>query len=153
MQQVKRLYLGSDHAGVALKALLVAKIAIEFPDCSVQDCGPDSEASTDYPTHAKTVALKVASDPGALGILICGSGIGMSIAANKFDGIRAALVWDATSARLCRQHNDANILCLGARLTGPEVVFDIVRQFLTCSFDTTGRHTKRLDLIREIERL
>lgn len=152
MKDAMRLYLGSDHAGVALKTLLKAKLAEEFPAYAVEDCGPDSESSTHYPLFAEKVALKVAAEKNAFGILICGSGIGMSIAANKVDGIRAALVWDATSARLCRQHNDANIVCMGARLVGPEVAFDIVRQFLTAAFDTQGRHSQRLELIREMER-
>ena len=98
------------------------------------------------------VAHAVAAERGAKGILICGSGIGMSVAANKVTGIRAALVWDATSARLCRQHNDANILCLGARLIGPEVALDCVRAFLTADFDTQGRHSKRLELIQQMEK-
>jgi ribose 5-phosphate isomerase B len=146
------LFLGSDHAGVRLKALVIEKLRVEFSEFEIQDFGTHEEASTDYPLYAQKVAHAVAAERGAKGILICGSGIGMSVAANKVTGIRAALVWDATSARLCRQHNDANILCLGARLIGPEVALDCVRAFLTADFDTQGRHSKRLELIQQMEK-
>ena len=148
--EASRVFVGSDHAGFELKNLIVERLRAEFPQLPVEDCGTQSEASTDYPTYAKIVGEKVAADPKSRGILVCGSGIGMSIAANKVRGVRAAQVWDATSARLCRQHNGANVVCVGARLTGRETAFDIVRTFLKTAFEG-GRHAGRLELIQKME--
>jgi RpiB/LacA/LacB family sugar-phosphate isomerase len=149
MQSPGKVFFGSDHAGFELKALLVQKVQSEFPEIHWEDCGPESEESTDYPVFAEKVARKVVAENG-LGILVCGSGIGVSISANKVAGIRAALCWDVTSTRLSREHNDANVLCLGSRLIGREVAFDMVRQFLRSEFQG-GRHAERLELIRKLE--
>ena len=146
----KKIYIGSDHAGFALKRLVTKFLATEMPAVSFEDLGCHSEESVDYPNFADAVGKRVAKE-GTLGILICGSGIGMSIAANKVSGIRAAECWDVTSARLSRQHNNANILCFGSRLVGQEVAFDMCRIWLTTEF-LEGRHQKRIDLITKLEK-
>jgi ribose 5-phosphate isomerase B len=115
------------------------------------DLGTNSLSSVDYPDLAKAVADGVADGRFARGILVCGSGIGMSIAANKVTGIRAAVIGDVESAKLSRQHNDANIIALGARLTPEDRAADIVRVFLQTEFDG-GRHAARVGKIREMER-
>ena len=137
--------IGSDHAGFPLKKFLIETM----PSIQWEDEGCYSLDSVDYPAIAKKVAMKVAAIKGR-GILICGSGIGVSIAANKIPSIRAALVWDVTSARLSREHNDANILCLGGRLIGSEVAKEICSVWLATSF-LKGRHEGRLQLITEME--
>lgn len=138
--------IGSDHAGFQLKKILIDFLKREFPSVQVEDAGCFSEESVDYPTIGNDVATKVAAK-GLAGILMCGSGIGISIAANRVKGIRAALVENSTAARLSRQHNDANIVCFGARLIGTEVAFDILRTWLTTSFEG-GRHQKRVELLK-----
>jgi ribose 5-phosphate isomerase B len=138
--------IGSDHAGFQLKKTLIDFLKKEFPSLAVEDAGCYSEESVDYPTVGNDVATKVAAKNCA-GILLCGSGIGVSIAANRVKGIRAALVDNVTAARLSRQHNDANIVCLGARLIGTEVAFDILRSWLTTPFEG-GRHQRRVELLK-----
>jgi ribose 5-phosphate isomerase B len=149
MDDSAQVFVGSDHAGFELKTLVLERLRAEFPQAKIQDCGPVSEDSVDYPKYAEIVGKKVVSQ-GGVGILICGSGIGMSISANKVNGVRAAMVWDTTSARLSRQHNGANIVCIGARLTGRETAFDIVRTFLKTPFEG-GRHAARVELITKLE--
>lgn len=144
------LLIGSDHAGFSVKEKVRELLAKEFPDLKVKDCGCFDENSVDYPDVAKTVGTAVALDASHRGILICGSGIGISIAANKIAGVRAAEVWDMTSARLSREHNDANIVCFGARLIGIEVAFDIVRTWLRSGF-LGGRHEGRVKKIAQLE--
>ncbi len=139
--------IASDHAGVELKAS-VQKL---LPDVEWMDLGPVNTARVDYPDYAERVATKVAAGEAELGVLICGSGIGMSIAANKIPGVRAALVENPIAARLSREHNDANILCLGARFLAPEYASEIVREFLNGSFSTEGRHAARVQKISELE--
>ena len=145
----RRIFIASDHAGVELKTDLEQLIRKEFGEWAVEDLGPASTGSVDYPDFAAKVARKVGEGQG-LGILICGSGIGMSIAANKIAGVRAALVSESTAARLSRMHNDANVLCLGARLIGREVALDCVRAFLRTPFEG-GRHSQRIKLISDLE--
>lgn len=140
-----RIFIGSDHAGLELKQALVTYLK----DIQFVDCGCHSKESCDYPVFAKAVAEHVIAERG-LGILICGSGIGMSIAANKIKGIRAAVVTDVTAARLCREHNDANIVCVGGRLIGVEVAIDICKTFLKTQF-LGQRHGKRIAQISNIE--
>ena len=137
------VHLASDHAGHALKALL----ARELPHlgCTVKDHGTNSGESCDYPVFAHKLCDAVL-DEGGLGILVCGSGIGMSMAANRHDGIRAALCTTELHARLARRHNDANVLCLGARITGEELALAIVAAFLETAFEG-GRHQRRIDQI------
>lgn len=141
--------MGSDHAGFSLKQFLLVSLEKEFPHLKFEDCGCYNDEPVDYPDVAKTVAEKVGKGEGS-GILICGSGIGQSISANKIKGVRAAVVWNGTAARLSRQHNDANVLCMGARLLGSEVALEAAKIWLATPFEG-GRHEKRLALIRKIE--
>ena len=143
-----RIALGSDHAGVELKAHVAQ--ALEDRQLAFQDFGPSTNAPVDYPDYAASVAKAVASGQFDRGILICGTGVGMAIAANKVPGIRAALVNDASGARLCREHNDANILTLGARTLSVEQALSIVQVFLETQFEG-GRHKRRVDKIHAIE--
>ncbi len=144
-----QVFVGADHAGFALKQALLPILKKEFPNFQFEDLGTHSDESVDYPDFAEKVAREVASK-SARGILICGSGIGMCIAANKIKGVRAASAWDATSARLSRQHNGSNIICIGARLTGQEVANEITRVWLKSEFEG-GRHQKRIDRISQLE--
>lgn len=143
-----RVALGADHAGVHLKdavhSLLLSR-GIE-----VQDVGTADETSVDYPDYAARVARAVASGQADRGILACGTGLGMAIAANKIDGVRAAPVVDLESAHLSREHNDANVLALGARVTTAEMALKIVATFLDTPF-AGGRHQRRLDKIVALE--
>jgi ribose 5-phosphate isomerase B len=143
-----RIALGSDHRGLDLKRLLSSSLASQGHTC--QDFGCQDETSSDYPDYAQKVAWAVSSAEFDCGILICSSGIGMSIAANKIKGIRAALCNDLFCARRARQHNDANILCMGGDIIGPGLAADIAQTFLTTKFDG-GRHTRRLDKVRALE--
>lgn len=133
--------LGSDHAGVAMKALL--KEALEGAGHPALDLGTHGPESVDYPDFADAVARAVLDGRARFGVLVCGTGIGISIAANRHPGIRCALVHDMTGARLCREHNDANVLALGARVIGPEVALDALRAFLATPFGG-GRHARRV---------
>jgi ribose 5-phosphate isomerase B len=144
-----RVAIGSDHAGFDLKERIKALLdewAIPY-----EDLGTSSEASVDYPDYAQAVARRVTGGSADRGILVCGTGIGMSIAANKIHGIRAAVAWDETSARLSRQHNNANILALRGRTTPADRVRGIVEVFLNTAF-AGGRHARRVDKIAAIER-
>ena len=149
MSSETKLFFGADHAGVGLKQVLLEKLRAEFPAMAFEDLGPASEASVDYPDFAEKVAREVVKH-GARGVLICGSGLGMCISANKIDGIRAVSGWDATSARLSRQHNNANVLCLGARLLGVETALETCRVWIKTEFEG-GRHQKRIDRITQLE--
>lgn len=141
-----KLAIASDHAGYALKEAL--KNA--FPQHEFIDFGTHSEASMDYPDTGAPAAKAVASGHCEKGILICGSGIGMSITANKVDGIRAALCWNTDLARLSRMHNDANILVLAGRFTAIPYAVDIVKAWLETPFEG-GRHQNRIDKLSKIE--
>ncbi|MBL4935792.1 ribose 5-phosphate isomerase B [Clostridium sp. YIM B02515] len=144
-----RIAVGSDHAGFSLKKEVLKHL--EERDIQFEDFGAFSEESCDYPDFALKVAEEVAGKRFELGILVCGTGIGISIAANKVPGIRAALCGDTFSAHACREHNDANILALGARVVGTGVALDIVDSFLNTRFEG-NRHQKRIDKISEIEK-
>jgi len=133
--------IASDHAGFDLKTLLVADLKTLGFD--VLDLGTDGPASVDYPDFAATLAAAVIDGRSRRGVVICGTGIGVSIAANRHRGIRAALCHDTTSARLARQHNDANVLALGGRLLGAETAKDTLRVFLVTEFEG-GRHARRV---------
>ena len=139
---MKRIYLASDHAGVVLKDQICEQLA--KTGYEVKDLGTKGSESVDYPDYAAGLAEAMRQDTDAKGILVCGSGIGISIAANRFSHIRAAVVTDVTTARLCRQHNDANVLALGERLTGIATALDCVDAFLTTDFEG-GRHQRRVD--------
>jgi RpiB/LacA/LacB family sugar-phosphate isomerase len=144
-----RIFFGSDHAGFELKTRLLDALPHEFSENVFEDCGCNNASPTDYPIYAESTARAVVKENG-LGVLICGSGIGMAIAANKVKGVRAASAWDDTSARLAREHNDANIVCLGARLVGFETAMSICRVFFTARF-LGGHHASRVELIRKLE--
>ena len=133
--------IANDHAGVALKAAL--RPVLRALDFEVSDLGTDSDASVDYPDYGKRVGEAVARGEAHYGVAICGSGIGISIAANRIPGVRCALVYNVEQATLARQHNDANILALGARLVGEAEAKAILKTFLTTSFEG-GRHTARV---------
>ncbi len=133
--------IASDHGGFALKEVL--KTELERLGFVVLDLGPDSNASVDYPDFANALAGALGEGRAERGVLVCGSGIGISIAANRHRHVRAALVHDALGARLCRQHNDANVLCLGERLIGVDVAKDCLKVFLTTDFEG-GRHQNRV---------
>jgi ribose 5-phosphate isomerase B len=140
--------LGADHAGRELKDAL--KATLDALGVTYEDLGTNGMASVDYPDFALAVALGVSEQRFDRGILVCGSGIGMAIAANKVPGIRAAAILDLESARLAREHNDLNVLALGARLTPSDRASDIVRLFLATPF-AEGRHCARVDKIRALE--
>ncbi|MEO8551809.1 MAG: ribose 5-phosphate isomerase B [Kofleriaceae bacterium] len=139
-----RWVAGSDHAGLELKRALVAKLQ-ELGD-EVLDIGTHDTASVDYPTFGAEVGKRVAADQTLRGLVVCGSGIGISIAANKVAGIRCALVHDHLTAELARQHNDANVIALGARTTGPGVAEDALLAFRATEF-AGGRHAKRVGML------
>jgi ribose 5-phosphate isomerase B len=143
-----KIVVGADHAGYAAKEHL--KLWLEEHGHDVTDVGTDGPASVDYPDYAALVAEAVSADDVALGLLICGSGIGMSIAANKIHGIRAAHCTDCYQARVARQHNHANVLCLGARVSGFGVMEDTLESFLTHRFEG-GRHVGRVQKIQRLE--
>jgi ribose 5-phosphate isomerase B len=145
----EKVVLGSDHAGLALRAE-AARVAREA-GWEVEDLGPVSGESVDYPDFAARVAEAVASGRARLGILVCGTGIGMSIAANKVRGVRAAHCGTEYEARMARAHNDANVLCMGERVVGPGLAGAVVRAFLEQAFEG-GRHQRRVDKISALER-
>ncbi|MDY0213373.1 MAG: ribose 5-phosphate isomerase B [Desulfuromonadaceae bacterium] len=142
------LYIASDHGGFDLKKHLKECLREREIDCV--DLGVESRDSVDYPDLAATLAHEVMNDKDNLGILICGTGIGMSIAANKFHGIRAALVHDEFTARMAREHNNANVLVLGGRVLNPALACKIVQIWLNSVYEG-GRHQNRLDKISVLE--
>ena len=137
--------IGSDHGGFALKQALMKHL--EARGLEYKDFGTYSETSCDYPVYAKKVAEAVGSGEYERGILICGTGIGVSITANKIPGIRCALCGDCFSAQATREHNDANVLALGARVVGPGLALMIVDTFLDTPFSNDERHIRRISLI------
>jgi ribose 5-phosphate isomerase B len=143
-----RIAIGSDHAGFPMKEA-IRKFLISA-DYFVQDQGTHSEESVDYPDFGKAVAQHVTSGEADLGITVCGTGIGISIAANKIAGIRAALAHDVNTARLAREHNNANVLALGGRIITEAQAIEMVQVFLTTPY-LGGRHQRRLDKIAEME--
>jgi len=146
-----RVYLGSDHAGFELKAALVAWLGTAGHEAV--DCGPASYvADDDYPVYVMRAAASVAGDPGSLGIVIGGSGNGEQIAANKVPGIRAALAWTAETAQLAREHNDANVLSLGARQYSLDDAVELARIFVSTPFSGEPRHVRRIAMISDFEK-
>ena len=139
------LAIGCDHGGYALKQEILAHL--KKRGVEVKDFGTYNEDSCDYPVYARAVAQAVTSGECERGILICGTGIGISIAANKVPGVRCALCGDCFSAQATREHNDANILALGARVTGPGLALKIVDTFLDTPFSNDERHIRRISLI------
>ncbi len=143
-----RIAIGADHAGYALKEVLIAHLREQGVE--VMDFGTHGTDSVDYPDYARAVAEAVARGEADYGVLICGTGVGMAITANKVPGIRAAAVSDVYSAKMSRAHNDANILCLGGRVVGPGLAIEILEAWLHTPFEG-GRHARRLEKIRRME--
>jgi ribose 5-phosphate isomerase B len=142
------LFIGCDHAGFALKQIIVK--VLQGLSLTVKDLGCDcEEISVNYPDLAYQVVQAILENPGSRGILICGTGLGMSIAANRFPGIRAALCQELYTARMSRLHNDANLLVMGGRIVGPGLAQEIVNVWLTTPFEG-GRHQERLNLIETL---
>ncbi|SER03117.1 ribose 5-phosphate isomerase B [Lachnospiraceae bacterium NE2001] len=139
-----KVSIGSDHGGYELKLEVIEHL--KERGFEVIDVGTDSPASCDYPIYAKKVAEDINSKNADLGILICGTGIGMSMAANKIEGIRAALCHDTFSAQATREHNNANILCMGARVVGPGLALMIIDTFLDTPFSNDERHIRRISM-------
>ncbi|WP_018476314.1 ribose 5-phosphate isomerase B [Pontibacter roseus] len=139
-----KIAIGGDHAGFTYKGLLKEQLAAAGHD--VMDFGPGSDASVDYPDHVHPLAKAVVSKDADFGILICGSGNGVAMTANKYQEIRAALCWKAELAELARQHNNANVLCIPARFVSEQEAADMVRVFLETDFEG-GRHQNRVDKI------
>ena len=144
----KKIIVGADHGGFELKDHI--KAHLEGKGYEVIDVGTSSQESCDYPLYAHRLCQKIQAGEAPLGILVCGTGIGMSIAANKHDGIRAACCSDTFSARLTRMHNDANVLCMGARTIGAGLACDIAEVFVKTGFEG-GRHQTRIDMVMALE--
>ena len=140
---MKKIFIASDHAGYNLKKIILSKLSKRI---KIFDLGPDSKDSVDYPDYAKKLSKKVASNKGSFGILVCGSGMGMAIAANKTKNIRAALCYSINNTKLSRLHNNANIITLGARLINKNKAFNLIRVFLKTKFEG-GRHLRRVKKI------
>ena len=150
MSPKQPIVIASDHAGVALKTRIVRLLREEL-GYEVADLGAFSEDSVDYPDYGAKVGEAVSTGQAERGVLICGTGIGMSIIANKYPGVRAALCHNELMARLSREHNDANVLVMGERTTGAAVALEMVRTWFNAKFEG-GRHQRRLDKIRDIEK-
>lgn len=144
-----RIIIGSDHGGYDLKVAI--KEFLKSKGIEVCDVGTESLISCDYPEIAAAL-VKEMRKFGDKGILVCGTGIGMSIAANKYDGVRAALCSDTFSARMTREHNDSNVLCLGERVVGKGLAIDIVNTWINTDFSEGERHKNRIELIEKIEK-
>ncbi len=142
-----RVVLASDHAGRTLRQAVVAHLSATH---TTSDLGTDGDASVDYPDYASKVARAVARGEADLGILVCGTGIGMSMAANRVKGVRAALCTNELMAKMARAHNDANVLCLGERVIGQGLALAIADAFVSTKFEA-GRHARRVALIESIE--
>ena len=146
---IKKITVGCDHAAVEMKAQVIEHLNAR--GIEVIDVGTNTSDSCDYPSFAHAVCKNVQDGVTELGILICGTGIGMSMAANKHTGIRAACCSDTFSARLTRAHNDANVLCFGARVVGAGLALELVDAFVDTAFEG-GKHQTRVDMVMQIER-
>ena len=140
MFKLKKIFIASDHAGYKLKSSIVSNLK------NIVDLGPNKKDSVDYPDFAKKLSKKVATNKGSFGILICGSGMGMAIAANKTKNIRAALCYSAKNTKLSRLHNNANIITLGERLINKNKAISLIKIFLSTKFEG-GRHLRRIKKI------
>ncbi len=145
-----RIAVGGDHAGFPMKKVLVEKYGAVV--IKLIDCGCHDETSSDYPDFAAAVAREILAGRADKGILVCGSGVGVSVAANKIAGIRASLCHDTYSAHQGVEHDDMNVLCIGARVIGPELAFEIVASFLRAKYEPQERHQRRLDKVLKLER-
>ena len=144
-----KIVIGCDHAGFALKDVVIHHL--KEAGHTVLDVGTYSADSCHYPVYARAACEKILAGDAERGILICGTGIGMSIAANKHRGIRAACCSDTFSARLTREHNDANVLCFGERVVGAGLALDLIDAFLSAEYLNNGNHVPRVAMLREIE--
>ncbi len=145
-----RIALGCDHGGFPLKQRIT--VVIQAAGHEVVDCGTDSSCSVDYPDFALKVSQAILANQAERGVLLCGSGVGISVAANKIPGIRAGVCHDIYSAHQGVEHDDMNVLCLGARIIGEEVAVELVRAFVDAQFTREERHLRRLNKVLEIER-
>lgn len=145
---MNKVLIASDHAGLPGKETV--KKTLDEMGIEYEDLGTYSQDSVDYPDYAERVARRVAAGEAERGVLVCGSGIGMEIAANKIPGIRAALAWNEETAKLSREHNDANIVAIGSRTTPQETIEQITRAFMTTDF-SAGRHLQRIEKIKKLE--
>lgn len=141
---MKKLIIGCDHGGLTLKNRIIEHL--KEKGFEIEDCGTYTKESCDYPVIAHKLASKISDNTYEKGILVCGTGLGMSIAANKVKGVRAVTCTDTCSARMSRAHNNANVLCLGERITGEYLALDIVDIWLSTDFQG-GRHQRRVDII------
>ena len=144
-----RFALGCDHGGFSLKQRVAAVVIAAGHE--VVDCGTDSNCSVDYPAFARKVGGTILAHRAERGILLCGSGVGISVAANKIPGIRAGVCHDTYSAHQGVEHDDMNVLCIGARIVGEEVAVELVRAFVSAKFTNEERHLRRLNKLRQIE--
>lgn len=150
MSQSLRYAIAGDHAGFSMKsdvAKYLRNLGIE-----ALDCGTHSSEACDFPDFAEVVAKKIIAGEIDRGVLVCGSGVGVSVAANKFPGIRAGLCHDTYSAHQGVEHDDMNVLCIGARIIGPELAFEIVRSFVGARYTPADRHARRMEKVASIER-
>ncbi|MBR0307339.1 MAG: ribose 5-phosphate isomerase B [Mogibacterium sp.] len=143
-----KLAIGSDHAGYEFKKAIIEKMKAEGHE--IIDVGTDSPESTDYPKYGHAVGKLVAAGDAERGIAVCGTGVGISISCNKIPGIRAALCTSVEMAELCSRHNNANVLCLGARIISQELAFDIIDKWMTTEFEG-GRHLRRVNEIEDLD--
>lgn len=148
MTTTNRIVLSSDHAAIPLRQAIAAHVRAK--GWEVEDIGPTTPESTHYPRHGEAAARRVASGDCQLGIILCGTGQGIMMAANKVKGIRCGVCSDPFSARMIREHNDANMLSIGARVVGEGLALEIVDAFISARFEG-GRHATRVDMITEIE--
>lgn len=144
-----QIALGCDHGGFPLKNRL--RMVIEAAGHTIVDCGTDSDCSVDYPDFARKVGETILIGDADRGVLLCGSGVGISVAANKIPGIRAGICHDTYSAHQGVEHDDMNVLCIGARIVGEELAVELVRAFLSAQFTNEERHLRRLNKVLDIE--
>jgi ribose 5-phosphate isomerase B len=147
---VKTVAVGGDHAGFGMKSMLVE--FLRGYDLMVIDCGTDTESPCDFTDFAEKVAVEVITGAVQRGILVCGSGVGVSVAANKIPGIRASLCHDTYSAHQGVEHDDMNVLCIGARVIGPELAMEIITSFLSAQYTPQPRHQRRVEKLLDLER-
>ncbi|GAA5508277.1 ribose 5-phosphate isomerase B [Novipirellula caenicola] len=145
-----RVAIGGDHAGFPLKKMIVERFGDQVT--ALIDCGTNSEASCDYPDFAIAVAKEILAGRADKGIMVCGSGVGVSVAANKIHGIRASICHDTYSAHQGVEHDDMNVLCIGGRIIGSELAFEIVQAFLAAQYEPEDRHARRLAKVLKIEK-
>ncbi len=148
--RISKIALGGDHAGYSLKSLLIENLT--QAGYGIIDCGPEDECPCDFPDFAEKVAAEVRAGRAQRGIMVCGSGVGVCVAANKIPGIRASICHDTYSARQGVEHDDMNVLCIGARIIGQELAFELIHSFLKADYSPQPRHQNRVDKILDIER-